>query len=63
MDNLAYATPFEWKQSAKDSDFDAGNIMKNIENRMSQSKRSQNSFTVRFSECANGRPVRQRRLA
>ena len=53
MNNLAYATPFEWKQSAKDSDFDAGNIIKNIENRMSQSKRSQNSFTFRFSDCAD----------
>ena len=31
MDNLVYATPFEWKQSAKDSNFSGLNIKKQID--------------------------------
>ena len=31
MDNFVYATPLEWKQSAKNSDFGAPNIKKEID--------------------------------
>ena len=31
MDNLVYATPFEWKQSAKDSHFGGPNFKKQID--------------------------------